>query len=120
MKECSKSIQNLEDLLNGEFPDSLNEIFTGRNGLFPTPKEISYQCSCSDWALMCKHVAAVMYGIGVRFDENPFLFFELRGINIDQFVNATLQSKVETMLENAEVQTSRTIDDNKIFDIFGI
>ncbi len=65
MAECGMNINNLQDLLNGQFPDELKAIFTGEHGLFPTQREISYQCSCPDWALMCKHVAAVLYGFGV-------------------------------------------------------
>ena len=59
-------------------------------------------CSCPDWALMCKHVAAVLYGIGVRLDEDPLLFFELRGIDMNRFIDVTLASRVDKMLENAE------------------
>ena len=72
---CTERIESLEKLVGGEFPEELKDIFTEEGGLFPTPKEISFSCSCPDWAMMCKHVAAVMYGIGVRFDENPFYFF---------------------------------------------
>lgn len=119
MKECGRKIENLQALINGEFSDDMKAIFTSEHGLFPTPKEISYQCSCPDWALMCKHVAAVLYGIGVRFDENPFLFFELRGIDVDQFVQTTLQSKVETMLQHANVHSPRILDDECVYQIFG-
>lgn len=80
IEKCSRKIENLEQLVNGNFPEELKETFLGERGLFPEPKEISFNCSCPDWALLCKHVAAVLYGIGARVDENPLLFFELRGI----------------------------------------
>ena len=48
-----------------------------QHGLFPSPQEISFNCSCPDWAIMYKHVAATLYGIGARFDENPLLFSKL-------------------------------------------
>ena len=64
---------------------SPEEVFLGKNGLFPTPREISFGCSCPDWAILCKHVSAVLYGIAVRFDEDPLLFFALRGIEVELF-----------------------------------
>lgn len=120
ISQCGKKIQNLEQLINGEFPDELQELFLGENGLFPTPQEITYQCSCPDWALMCKHVAATLYAVGVRFDENPFLFFELRGIDVHRFIDVTLKSKVEDMIEHSTQHTSRMIEEKDIHNIFGI
>ena len=59
-----------EDLINGNFPDDLKSLFTEkRAGLFPSMAKIHFNCSCPDWADMCKHVAAVLYGIGSRFDR---------------------------------------------------
>ncbi|MCM1412408.1 MAG: hypothetical protein NC305_17965, partial [Lachnospiraceae bacterium] len=59
---CGNKIQNLEALMAGDFPEELREAFLQQGGLFPEPKEIGFACSCPDWALMCKHVAAVLYG----------------------------------------------------------
>lgn len=117
---CGKRIQNLESLASGTFPEDLKELFTDRDGLFPNPAEISFICSCPDWALMCKHVAAAMYGIGLRLDENPFYFFELRGIDVDRFIDVTLANKVESMLQNADTVTERMLDQDKIGDLFGV
>ena len=72
--QCSRQIKNLEALLSGNFPEELQGLFTGRDGLFPSPKEIHFDCSCPDWASMCKHVAATLYGVGVRLDDDPLLF----------------------------------------------
>jgi uncharacterized Zn finger protein len=110
----------LESLLCGDFPTDLQELFTDEGGLFPSPREISFQCSCPDWALMCKHVAAVLYGVGHRFDENPLLFFELRGIDVGRFVDITIQNRIERMLANAEMPSERMIADADWKDIFGI
>ena len=100
----------------------MKELFTGVNGLFPKSSEISFSCSCPDWALMCKHVAAALYGVGVRLDENPALFFELRGIDIDKFIDVALENRVEIMLENAKRPSDRIIADdvdvNKLFGVF--
>jgi len=120
IENCGRRIENMESLIKGEFPMDLKDLFTGKDGLFPTPKEISFDCSCPDWALMCKHVAAVMYGIGVRLDENPFYFFELRGINIDRFINVTLENKVESMLRNAQNKSERVIEGADLTTLFGV
>ncbi len=119
IEKCGRRIENMESLIKGEFPSDLQELFTAKDGLFPSPKEISFNCSCPDWAIMCKHVAAVMYGIGVRFDENPF-FFELRGIDVDRFINVALESKVESMLNNAENISDRVIAGADLTALFGV
>lgn len=117
---CSNKIESLETLVNGGFPDELKDIFTERGGLFPTPQEISFSCSCPDWAMMCKHVAAVMYGIGIRFDENPFYFFTLRGIDADRFIGVALENSVEKMLSNADIESERIIRDEDMTELFGV
>ena len=117
---CGRKIQTIDKLINGEFPDELRDLFTGENGLFPSPREISFNCSCPDWALMCKHVAAAMYGIGVRFDENPFYFFHLRGIDVDRFIDVALENKVESMLRNAEQPSERILRETDLTGLFGV
>lgn len=72
---CNQRIDSLEQLLEGKFPKELEAVFMKKEyGLFPSPREIHFDCSCPDWASMCKHVAAVLYGIGARLDTNPMLF----------------------------------------------
>ena len=70
--------------------------------------------------MMCKHVAAVMYGIGLRFDENPFYFFTLRGIDADRFIDVALENSVEKMLSNAGTQSERIISDADVTELFGV
>ena len=115
-------MESLEELLAGNFPESMKALFQEDGGLFPSPKEISFSCSCPDWALMCKHVAAVLYGVGARLDENPALFFELRGIDMDKFIDVVLENRVEKMLENAGRPSSRIIspeeNPERLFGIF--
>lgn len=122
IEKCGRRIENMEALIYGQFPEDLKDLFTRQDGLFPTPTEISFNCSCPDWALMCKHVAAAMYGIGIRLDENPFYFFELRGIDVDRFINVALENKVEQMLSNAEARTDRMLDlgAEDITQLFGV
>jgi uncharacterized Zn finger protein len=103
LKLCNRRIANLEQLIAGQFPPELAEIFTLRGkGLFPGSKEIAFDCSCPDWAYMCKHVTAVLYGIGARFDQDPTLFFKLRDIDFSLLLKKTVAEKVQNMLANAE------------------
>ena len=120
ISRCNTKIASIEKLVNGEFPEELKDIFTEEGGLFPSPREISFNCSCPDWAMMCKHVAAVMYAIGIRFDENPFYFFGLRGIDVDRFIDVALENRVEQMLKNADCKSSRILDMADVSTLFGV
>ena len=117
---CGQKIESLDSLLKGSFPEEFKDVFLGENGLFPTPREISFNCSCPDWAILCKHVSAVLYGIAVRFDEDPLLFFTLRGIEVDRFVEVTLENSVESMLKNIDVKSSRIISGDGWENLFGL
>lgn len=88
-KRCAGQIGSLLELLQGRLSKSVMTVVTDRdNGLFPLPGEISLHCSCPDWAVMCKHVAAVLYGAGVRLDEKPELLFLLRGVDHEELISA--------------------------------
>lgn len=119
-EKCGKKLENLEALLNGDFPQDMKELFQGSDGLFPSPREISFNCSCPDWALMCKHVAAALYGIGARLDENPLLFFELRGVDVGRFIDVALENRVEAMLANAGQKSGRIMEDREVSGLFGV
>ncbi len=76
-------VASVVDLLQGKLPKSLLVALADRaSGLFPSPNELTFSCSCPDWADMCKHVAAVLYGVGHRLDSQPELFFFLRGVEV--------------------------------------
>lgn len=80
--DCSQSIDSLIDLLQGRFDQGIMRRLTERDqGLFPKPKEIQMKCTCPDWAWMCKHVAATLYGVGARLDTAPELLFTLRDVD---------------------------------------
>ena len=81
-RDCTGGIESLVELLQGRLSKGVMErICRPGSGLFPKPAEIKYTCSCPDMASMCKHVAAVLYGIGARLDEQPDLLFHLRGVD---------------------------------------
>ena len=118
---CNRRIDTLEQLTEGKFPKELAIIFTDKKyDMFPSPREIHFDCSCPDWAYMCKHVAATLYGIGARFDQNPMLFFELRGINGQELIRKSVEQKVESMLKNAGRKSDREILEQDVADIFGL
>ena len=120
-KQCEGKIESLQELIEGRFPKDLVEIFIAKGkGLFPSPKEIEFDCNCLDWASMCKHVAATLYGVGVKLDDDPKLFFLLRKVEIDDLITEALRDKSKKMLKKAKKKTSRVIDDLDAVKMFGI
>ena len=118
---CNHRIDSLEQLVEGKFPKELDVLFTDKKyGLFPAPKEIHFTCNCPDWAIMCKHVAAVLYGIGTRLDAFPMLFFELRDIDGQELVKKSMERKLKNMLKNAGKKSKREIAAEDVLDIFGL
>ncbi|MEK7790245.1 MAG: hypothetical protein AAB309_01290 [Deltaproteobacteria bacterium] len=114
---CSGEIDSVVELLQGKLSTSVMKIITDKqNGLFPLPKEISLNCSCSDWAEMCKHVAAVLYGVGARLDEEPELLFKLRHVyHLELISKATLKAFPTQRGGKAKV-----IKGQNLSDLFGI
>lgn len=87
-QECSASIDSLLDLLAGRFSDGVMQRLTRqKEGLFPSPQEIKMKCSCPDYSDCCKHLAAVMYGVGARLDKQPELLFVLRDVDHQELVS---------------------------------
>ena len=114
-------LDSLQEFLAGKFPKALGEIFTTQGkGLFPSPKEIDFDCSCPDWASMCKHVASTLYGIGARLDQDPGLFFKLRKVKMKDLVTEAVEEKTRKLLKKARKKTRRVIDDSDLADVFGI
>jgi uncharacterized Zn finger protein len=89
-------------------------------GLFPSPGEIEFDCSCPDWASMCKHIAATLYGIGARLDEDPTLFFTLRGVDTGDLIKRTVSSKAEDLLRKVSRKSFRIIEGADLSAAFGI
>ena len=115
---CAGQIGSLLELLEGRLSKNVMSVVTDRNkGLFPLHGEISLQCSCPDWAVMCKHVAAVLYGVGARLDEKPELLFLLRGVDHEELISA----EVGVAVAAAGTKVSRRrIADDALADVFGI
>jgi uncharacterized Zn finger protein len=117
--ECAGQVGSLMDLLQGKLSAQVMEIITRREtGLFPKPVEIGLDCSCPDWAGMCKHVAATLYAVGVRLDESPELLFVLRGADHLELVTTATES-VTTGLSTAP-DVSATLTGENLAEVFGI
>jgi uncharacterized Zn finger protein len=120
-QQCEGQLKSLQDLLAGKFPKTLAEIFFNeKNGLFPNPQTISFDCSCPDWASMCKHVAATLYGIGARFDEDPSLFFTLRGVDTEDLVAKAIEDSADKLLAKSKMKSANVLEAANLSDIFGI
>jgi uncharacterized Zn finger protein len=118
---CKGKQESLEELLAGKFPKAVEEAFMQRKtGLFPSPREIEFACSCPDWASMCKHVAATLYGIGARLDEDPTLFFTLRGVDPIDLIKGAASSKAEDLLRKASKKSSPIIEGANRSAAFGV
>ena len=106
---CEGKLESSAALLTGTFPKTVKETFMQRKtGLFPSPREIAFACSCPDWANMCKHIAATLYGVGARLDEDPTLFFALRGVDPAGLITGALPGKAEDLLRKTSQKSSRT------------
>ncbi len=118
---CQGKFDSLPELLEGKFPKDLGEIFTAKGeGLFPTPKEIKFSCSCPDWASMCKHVAATLYGIGARLDQEALLFFTLRDVHVNELISQAVEDKTRQLLKKAGEKSARVLDEANLGNMFGI
>ncbi|GHS99628.1 hypothetical protein AGMMS50276_23620 [Synergistales bacterium] len=121
VEQCSRKIGSIAELVDGKFPEELSRIFLQQTtGLFPSPKEIHFECSCPDWAYMCKHVAAVLYGVGAKLDSDPKLFFTLRDVDFSALIKKSVEDKMKNMLKNANQKSKRIINDIDIAGLFGI
>ena len=114
--QCAGNVGSVIELLEGRLSERVMQVVTHRGeGLFPKPAEIQMDCSCPDWATMCKHVAAVMYGVGARLDQQPELLFTLR--NVD---HADLISQAIDLAASRKTSSRKVLADDALGDVFGI
>jgi uncharacterized Zn finger protein len=117
-RRCAGQIGSLLELLQGRLSSQVMEVVPDRqNGLFPLPGEIAFECSCPDWATMCKHVAAVLYGVGARLDEKPELLFTLRGVNHEDLIGTDAEEAVSAATSGGK---SKRLAARELSDVFGI
>jgi uncharacterized Zn finger protein len=116
--DCSGGIDSLVELLQGRFSKGVMERLCRQDtGLFPRPSEIRFTCSCSDYASMCKHVAAVLYGVGARLDERPELLFRLRAVDETELLSDLGSALPDTRTKR---DTAQTLVDNDLAALFGL
>jgi uncharacterized Zn finger protein len=116
---CAGQIGSLIELLQGRLSEQVMKIVTDlKDGLFPSPKQIHLDCSCPDWADMCKHVAASLYGVGARLDQKPELLFLLRGVDPTDLIAAAAPAK--SLAAAGQASKKRRIAKDQLAEVFGI
>ena len=111
---CSGQIASMLELLQGKLSRQVMSVVSDRErGLFPKPREIEFTCTCPDWAAMCKHVAAVLYGVGGRLDRHPEALFLLRGVDAEELIAAEIALPASAAGDDA-------LADDALSGIFGI
>jgi hypothetical protein len=118
LSDCAGAIDSLVELLQGRFAKGVMErICRQGEGLFPAPKEIDFTCSCPDWATMCKHVAAVLYGVGARLDQSPELLFLLRKVDHNALIATAGR---DLTLGGTGPRAGRVLEEPGLAELFGI
>ena len=117
-RDCAGTIDSLVELLQGRLAKGvMDRVCREGDGLFPSPTEIKLSCSCPDWADMCKHVAAALYGVGARLDQKPQLLFVLRGVDESELIAGAGQ---DLTLTKAAPSAAKMLDDSDVAALFGL
>jgi uncharacterized Zn finger protein len=115
---CAGQVGSMLDLLAGKLGDGMMRVLTDpERGLFPKPKEIRFTCTCPDFADMCKHISAVLYGVGVLLDSKPELLFTLRGVDQAELLSHASDS---TLAEIGEGSGGSELAGTDLSALFGI
>lgn len=117
-RDCATSIGSLVDLLTGCIADDvMRRLVRPEDGMFPSPRQITMKCSCPDGARLCKHLAAVLYGVGRRLDSQPELLFLLRGVDQQELVAAATKESVSRAVRG---NAPHALGRDALEEIFGI
>ena len=115
--KCAGQIDSLVELLQGKLSQGVMEVVTHKgSGLFPSPREIHLDCSCPDWAVMCKHVAATLYGVGARLDHEPNMLFALRGVDPTEMI----EEAIDRGVTHRKQARGRTLNVDDLSAVFGV
>jgi uncharacterized Zn finger protein len=115
--QCAGQIASLVEMLQGSISKGVMEIVTRKGtGLFPAPRDISFDCTCPDWATMCKHVASALYGVGIRLDHRPELLFTLRGVDPVEMVDAA----IDRPMPASWPRSGRRLESGELSSVFGV
>jgi uncharacterized Zn finger protein len=114
---CAGQISSLVELLQGKLSAGVMAVVTSPDrGLFPAPRQIEMRCSCPDSAIMCKHVAAVLYGVGSRLDTRPELLFLLRGVDHAELLDGAVSKRRPAAPDGRGARMASA----ELSDVFGI
>ena len=117
-RDCAGAVNSLVELLQGRLAKGvMDRVCRKGDGLFPAPSEIKLSCSCPDWAGMCKHVAAALYGVGARLDHKPELLFVLRGVDESDLL---ARAGADLPLAKATPKGKKVLDDGDVAAVFGL
>lgn len=117
-RDCAGTIDSLVELLQGRLAKGvMDRVCREGDGLFPSPNDIKLSCSCPDWADMCKHVAAVLYGVGARLDDQPRLLFVLRGVDENELIAG---AEGDISLAAAAPAAAQVLDESDVAALFGL
>jgi uncharacterized Zn finger protein len=117
-RDCAGSIDSLVELLQGRMAKGvMDRVCREGDGLFPAPREIKLSCSCPDWADMCKHVAAALYGIGARLDAKPELLFVLRGVEAQDLLAG---AGGDLMIAKPKPGAAKVLAEDDVAALFGL
>ena len=118
---CAGEVSNLVDLLSGRLTPKVMKTLTDLDaGLFPKPTQVQFNCSCPDYATMCKHVAAVLYGVGVKLDSEPELLFVLRNVDHQELLGAAVARAGNIGTEKGREESAALLAAEDLSEIFGI
>ena len=117
-RDCAGAIDSLVELLQGRLSEKVMErICREKTGLFPAPDEIKFSCSCPDWAFMCKHVAAVLYGIAARLDRQPELLFRLHKLDENELIRS---AGTDLRLTKKGTDSANILSTGDLSELFGL
>ena len=122
-KRCQGKIGGLMELLSGALSEEvMREVTDLERGLFPAPREMKLNCSCPDYAGLCKHLAATLYAVGSRLDEQPALLFTLRGVDPGEMIATNAVEAIQHLTAPARVDAARSaaLAGMDFGDVFGI
>ena len=116
--DCLGSVTSLVELLQGKISKNVMErVCREGDGLFPSPREIKMRCSCPDWADMCKHASAVLYGVGARLDAEPDFLFALRGVDRSELIAGAGRN---LPIGQTQVAAERIVAEDDVAALFGL
>jgi uncharacterized Zn finger protein len=119
IRESAGRIGSMIELLQGRFSeDVMQTLAQPKSGLFPAPSEIRLSCTCPDWAIMCKHVAAALYGVGARLDREPEIFFTLRQVDQAELISEAASAR--SLVSRKRPSGKKTLARGDLSEIFGI